>query len=89
MFFYFLGFVFALLKIRKLQDKRAKASRQILHLAAEAKLEAMASSDMVAAGFVTFEEEMGAVDARVSKTAHTLRVGDCGCGTRPRGGGSL
>eukprot|EP00904_Undaria_pinnatifida_P010629 jgi/Undpi1/6697/HiC_scaffold_20.g09176.m1 len=51
-------------KIRKLRAKRSNASREILHLAAEAKLAAKMQSESVAA-YVTFEEEDAAIAARV------------------------
>lgn len=50
--------------MRQLQAKRERASRKIISLAAEAKLVARTTNIAVAA-YVTFEEEMGAVDARV------------------------
>ena len=53
-------------QIRRLQTAREKASRKIISLTTEAKLAARTTNIAVAA-YVTFEEEMGAVDARVRK----------------------
>lgn len=60
-------------QIRKLREKRSKASREILHLAAEAKLAAKLESDAVSA-YVTFEEEDAAIAARV-RTEQSLSEG--------------
>ena len=51
-------------QIRKLREKRSTASREILHLAAEAKLAAKLESEAVSA-YVTFEDEDAAIAARV------------------------
>lgn len=64
-------------QIRKLRAKRSNASREILHLAAEAKLAAKMQSESVAA-YVTFEEEDAAIAARVRlnrSNHHQLRTG--------------
>lgn len=52
------------MQVRKLQDKRSKQSRQIIHLAAEARL-AVAMTNKAVSAYVTFEDEMAAVEARV------------------------
>lgn len=52
-------------QIRKLKAKRDTHCREILHLAAKAKLASRMTSSIVPAAFVTFEQEMGAVEARV------------------------
>lgn len=51
-------------QIRQLQEKRTKASREIIHLAAEAKL-AVAMNNKAVAAYVTFDDEMAAIEARV------------------------
>eukprot|EP00903_Cladosiphon_okamuranus_P006559 g6407.t1 len=51
-------------QIRKLQEKRVKASREIIHLAAEAKL-AVKMTNRAVAAYVTFDDEMAAIEARV------------------------
>lgn len=51
-------------QIRKLQKERESASRKIIHLAAEAR-QAVRLKNPAMAAFITFEEEMGAIDARV------------------------
>lgn len=53
-----------LLQIRQLQEKRSKASRKIILFAAEAKMAVMMTNEAVAA-YVTFDDEMAAVEARV------------------------
>lgn len=53
------------MQIRQLQEKRTKASREIIHLAAEAKL-AVAMTNKAVAAYVTFDDEMAAIEARVS-----------------------
>lgn len=53
-----------LLQIRQLQETRSKASRQIINFAAEAKMAVMMTNKAVAA-YVTFDDEMAAVEARV------------------------
>ena len=55
---------FAVVQIRQLQEKRSKASREIIHLAAEAKLAVKMTNKAVAA-YVTFDDEMSAIEARV------------------------
>ncbi|CAM9177431.1 unnamed protein product [Ascophyllum nodosum] len=59
-------------QIRRLQTAREKASRKIISLTTEAKLAARTTNIAVAA-YVTFEEEMGAVDARVLYSGSSTR----------------
>lgn len=56
-------------QIRQLQAKRSKASREIIHLAAEARLAVKMTNKAVAA-YVTFDDEMAAIEARVRRGRH-------------------
>lgn len=69
-----------LLQIPRLRAKRARASRRILQLAAQAKLAARVHNPAYVA-FVTFEEEMGVVDARV-RVHGVLRTNDVTWGVK-------
>ncbi|CAM9344276.1 unnamed protein product, partial [Hapterophycus canaliculatus] len=51
-------------QIRQLKERRSKASRQIIHLAAEARM-AVRMTNRAEAAYVTFDDEMAAIEARV------------------------